>query len=641
MGKFRANTQNVRFLVLGALVVIVTGTPGRLRSQTPRELTTVRDIRALTSFQSARARPVRLRGIVTVSSDWKNSFFFQDATAGIEIERASDFPQVQPGELVEVRGVTGPGEFAPTVTAESVTLLGKGKLPPARLTGLDKLAGGKQDSQWLAIRGTVRSAAVRSIWDRPVLLLEIDLGQGNLVSVHILNFSGSDWRNLPASTVTVRGVCGTAVNNRRQFTGLRMFAASLRDVKVERAAPANPFDLPLRPLSDLLQSENRAGAISRIKVRGVVTYAEPGQGFYIQDGNEGVFVQSGQAFPFALGSQMEVAGYPAVGRYSPTLVDAEFRVAGPAHPLAGLSQPASAMIEPDENGLPSAPFDAVLVQLKGRLLEVVPGADEVMLLLRDGATVFTARLPRPNPHRQPLEVGSLLSVTGVCSAKANEAHEVRSFELLLRSPTDLVVLERPFWWTPTHAGWVAGFLVVVIFVMSGWLAIVRRHDRLRAMAFTDHLTGLYNRRGFFLLARHQWQLALRNNASLLLFYFDLDLFKEINDSLGHKIGDQALRDCAAVLRECFRSTEIIARMGGDEFAVTIEGATPDSRAMLEQRLAEIVERKNNEPGQPYKLSLSVGALLCDPSMQDLSIDDLLAKADSRMYRQKRNHRKKM
>jgi len=232
-------------------------------------------------------------------------------------------------------------------------------------------------------------------------------------------------------------------------------------------------------------------------------------------------------------------------------------------------------------------------------------------------------------------------LTGVCSAKANEAHEVRSFELLLRSPADLVVVERPFWWTPTHAGWVASFLVAVIFVMSGWLAISRRHHRLRTMAFTDHLTGLYNRRGFFLLAKHQWQLALRNNASLLLFYIDLDLFKEINDSMGHKVGDQALRDCAAVLRECFRSTEIIARMGGDEFAVTIEGATPDSRAMLEQRLAEIVERKNKAPGQPYELSLSVGALLCDLSMQDLSIDDLLAKADSQMYRQKRKHRKKM
>jgi diguanylate cyclase (GGDEF)-like protein len=641
MGIIRANIQNVRLLVLGVLVVIAAGAPARLRSLAPRELTEVREIRALTPQQAAQARPVRLRGIVTVPSGWKNSFFFQDGTAGISVDRSQASPQVQPGQLVEIRGVTGPGGFAPVVIAASVRVLGKGTLPPARRFESSELASGKQDSQWLAIRGIVRSAAVRPILDRPVLFLEIDMGGGNLVSVRVLNFSGSDWSHLPASTVTARGVCGTDFNDRRQFIGLRMFVASLGDIKVEQPAPADPFDLPLRPLSGLMRFENREGAISRIKVRGVVTYSDSGQRFYLQDGNEGVFVQSTQAFAGALGSPMEVVGYPAVGRYSPTLVDAVFRVEGAAHPLAGLPQRASAMIALDENGSPSAPYDAVLVQLKGRLLEEVPGTDEDLLLLRDGATVFTARLPRTNPHRRTLEVGSLLSLTGVCSAKANEAHEARSFELLLRSPADLVVVERPFWWTPTHAGWVAGFLALVILVMSLWQAIVRRHERLRALAFTDHLTGLYNRRGFFLLAGHQWQLALRNNTSLLLFYIDLDHFKEINDSLGHKVGDQALRDCAAVLRECFRSTDIIARIGGDEFAITTEDASPESRAMLEARLAEAVAQKNNEAGRSYKLSLSVGVLMCDLPMQDLSIDDLLAKADSQMYRQKRKHREKM
>jgi diguanylate cyclase (GGDEF)-like protein len=641
MGKFRADFQIVRLLALVVFASSAAGMPGRLLGQTPHELTTVREIRALTAAQAAQARPVRLRGIVTVSSGWKNSFFFQDGTAGISVDRSQGSPHVQPGQFVEISGVTGPGGFAPVVIAHSVRVLGKGTLPPARLFEPSELASGKQDSQWLAIRGIVRSAAQKIVWERAVLLLQVDIGEGNLVSVSVLDFAGADWSRLPASTVTVRGACGTVYNDRRQFVGLRMFVASIGDVKVERPAPADPFDLPLRHLDRLLRFGEQGGAVSPVKVRGVVTYSEPRQGFYIQDGAEGIFVQSGQMSPVAVDSQLEVVGYPVIGRYSPTLEDAVFRVVGAVHPLAGLPEEASRMIVVDQDGTSAAPYDAVLVQLKGRLLEEVPGTDEDLLLLRDGATVYTARLPRPNPHRRALEVGSLLSLTGVCSAKANETHEVRSFELLLRSPADLVVVERPFWWTPTHAGWVAGFLVLVIFVMSGWLAIARRHDRLRELAATDHLTGLYNRRGFFFLAGHQWQLALRNNMPLLLFYIDLDLFKEINDSLGHKVGDQALRDCAAALRECFRSTEIIARMGGDEFAVTIEGATPDSSAMLEQRLAEIVERKNNEPGQPYKLSLSVGALLCDLSMQDLSIDDLLAKADSQMYREKRKHRKKM
>jgi diguanylate cyclase (GGDEF)-like protein len=182
------------------------------------------------------------------------------------------------------------------------------------------------------------------------------------------------------------------------------------------------------------------------------------------------------------------------------------------------------------------------------------------------------------------------------------------------------------------------FLVLAILVMFGWITIARRQDHLRALSVTDHLTGLYNRRGFFLLAEHQWQVALRNNSSILLFFIDLDHFKQINDSLGHKVGDQALRDLADVLRECFRGTDIVARMGGDEFAITTGEASPEFRAAIEQRLARIVEQRNSLPGRAYKLSLSVGVLSCDSALGDLSLDDLLARADALMYRQKRQHK---
>jgi diguanylate cyclase (GGDEF)-like protein len=609
-----------------------------LQGQAAPELTTVRQIRALTPDQAAKGRPVRLRGVITVLSGYRNWFFFQDATAGISIERTTDLPPVQAGQQVELRGVTGPGQFAPIVTVDRVTVLGKGTLPPARVMGLDQLVGGRQDSQWLAVRGIVRSAVIKQIWDRPVLVLGIDLGQGYLVSARVANFSAADWKRLPASTVTVRGVCGTVFNGRRQFIGLRIFVSSLSDVKVESPAPADPFSLPLRSLAALSQFGDQGGATQRIKVRGIVTYDPPGQGFYLQDGRQGVYVDSDQASSLAVGSQVEVVGYPAAGHYAPTLDDAVFRVVGFAHPVAGLPQTAAEMVLADENGFPQAPFDALLVQLNGRLIEQVPGTHEDLLLLEDGETIFTARLPLSGNKRTELSAGSLLSVTGVCVAKADKAHEARSFELLLRSPADLVVIKSAPWWTPRHAWWVVAFLVFVILGMFGWLANARRQDRLRALAVTDHLTGLYNRRGFFVLAGHQWQLALRNRTSILLFYIDVDRFKSINDRFGHKEGDRALRDVADALRECFRSTDIIGRMGGDEFAITTGDASLESRAMIEQRLAGIIEQRNNAADRAYKLVLSVGVLKCDSSMQALAIEDLLAKADALMYEQKREHK---
>jgi diguanylate cyclase (GGDEF)-like protein len=639
MGKNLVDLGFVRMLAPVALALVMAGLPAQLAGLPSGELTTVRSVRALTPDQASQARPVRLRGVVTVLSGWKTSFFFQDATAGISVNRSSDSPAIQSGQQVEIRGVTGPGSFAPLIVAQSVTLLGKGKLPPARLFGLEQLAGGKQDSQWLAMRGIVRSAVVKPSWGRPVLFLEIDIGGGNLVTVRVHDFSETGLDRLPASTVSVRGVCGTVFNDKRQFVGLRLFVASLDDVHVEQPAPAKPFDIPIRPLDSLLQFGDRTGAIQRIRVRGIVTYSQPGRGLYLQDGTQGVFVQSGQSTPVALGSLLEAVGYPAAGRYSPKLDDAVFRVVGAAQPPAGLMESASAMIV-DKEGFPAAPYDSILVQLKGRLVEQIPGPDQDLLLLQDGATIFTAKLAQSGYSFRAPAAGSLVSLTGICAADADEAHEARSFELLLRSPADLVMLENAPWWTASRAAWVVLLLALVILGMAVWLAAVRRQALLHALTVTDPLTGLLNRRGFLLLAEQQWKLSQRNKTSLILFYIDLDRFKEINDLLGHKEGDLALQTVATLLRESFRKSDILGRLGGDEFAVAAIDAHPDARPTLEQRLARAVEQDNDTSDKPYQLLLSTGVLACDVTLATLSIEDLLAKADALMYEQKRTRKRR-
>jgi diguanylate cyclase (GGDEF)-like protein len=632
MGRRFAKSLRLRALV--SLLFAIAGAPGQFRGQRLPELTTVRAIRSLSPDQAGQARPVRLRGVVTVVSGWKSSFFFQDATSGIFVDRTNDFPQLKPGQFVEVHGVTAPGNFAPVVKTNNVTVLGTGKMPPARFLGLDKLAGGKQDSQWLALRGIVRSAVIEPSWGRLVLFLNLDIGAGNMIKVRVHDFWEAAWHRLPGATISVRGVCGTVFNDKRQFADLRLFVSSLEEVKVERPAPADPFDLPLRPLGRMLQFGDAGGFIQRVKVSGVVTYTQPGQGLYLQDGALGVYVQSRQAAPIALGSRLEVVGYPATGRYSATLDDALLRVVGMAHPLAGLVQTAAVMIV-EKNGIPAAPYDSVLVQLKGRLIEEVPGPDEEVLLFQDGTSFFfTARLPRSGPKRHVLAPGSLVSITGICLAKADSEHDARSFEILLRSPTDLVVLKNASWWTAAHAWSVVAILLLIVLGLVGWLAILGRQASLRVLAMTDHLTGLYNRRGFLLFAEHQWRLALRKKMAVVLFYIDLDHFKEINDSRGHKEGDLALQEVAAVLRECFRKTDLIGRLGGDEFAVTAVDTAPHSLAQLEQRLEKTLQQSNQKSNRAFQLSLSVGVLSCDDSLKASSIEDLLARADVLMYQQK-------
>jgi len=627
-----------KFFCLQTIVILtlaVAATPKPLQCQNSHELTTVREVRALAPNQASEARPVSLKGVVTVLSGWKSSFFFQDSTSGISVNRLSDSPPLQAGQEVELRGVTGPGMFAPVIVEHSVRVLGPGKMPRARLFDSGQLAGGKQDSQWLAIRGIVRSAVVKPAWGRSVLFLEVDMGGGTLVTARVHDFSQADLHLLPGATVTIQGVCGTVFNDKRQFVGLRLFVSNLDQVKIEKPAPADPFGIPVRSLGSLLQFNSGEGAISQIKVRGVVTYFEPGQGLYIQDGQQGLFIQTGQLTPVALGSQLEVVGYPASGRYSPKLEDAVFRVVGPPIPLAPPPHAASDMIVTND-GFSSAPYDSVLVQLKGRLIEEFPRANEDLLLFQDGTSVFTATLARTGQNHRALTKGSLLSISGVCAANADEAHEARSFEILLRSPADLVVAERAPWWTTSHAAWVVAILVIVVLAMSAWIAVVQRQAALHALTLTDPLTGIYNRRGFLLLAEQQWQLALHRHTGFLLFYIDVDEFKKINDALGHKEGDLALQSVAELLRECFRKTDIIGRLGGDEFAVTAIDAPENSRTVLEQRLAKTIQQINEKSDRPYHLSLSVGILICDSSLGVLPIEDLLGRADALMYEQKRN-----
>ena len=167
-------------------------------------------------------------------------------------------------------------------------------------------------------------------------------------------------------------------------------------------------------------------------------------------------------------------------------------------------------------------------------------------------------------------------------------------------------------------------------------------EKLRKLSLTDELTGLYNRRGFMTLAAQQIKIANRLKRQLILVSADLDDLKVINDSMGHKEGDQVLIDVTSILLKTFRSSDVIARIGGDEFiALQIKNPDEPYLSASTDRLHEIVANHNSQSGKPYKLSLSLGSVVYDPA-DAKSLEQLLAEADEKMYEQKKskNHKKK-
>ena len=158
-------------------------------------------------------------------------------------------------------------------------------------------------------------------------------------------------------------------------------------------------------------------------------------------------------------------------------------------------------------------------------------------------------------------------------------------------------------------------------------------EAVRLLSLTDELTGLHNRRGFFLLAEQQLKLATRLRTALCVLFIDLDGLKQINDLQGHETGDVALWAAANVLKRTFRESDLVARLGGDEFVVLAPG-NPDEWERLQHRLQDGIDQFNQQQEAPFQLSMSVGSHPYETG-ETRSLEDILALADQQMYEQKR------
>lgn len=162
----------------------------------------------------------------------------------------------------------------------------------------------------------------------------------------------------------------------------------------------------------------------------------------------------------------------------------------------------------------------------------------------------------------------------------------------------------------------------------------KAEEEVKRQSLTDELTGLYNRRGFFVLAEQQLRAARREGLEVMLLYADVDGLKEINDRLGHAAGDRALSTAGRLLAQCFRPGDVVARFGGDEFVVLAPDVSRARGAVLAERLRERLAGWSAAHPEHPPLALSIGMAWYDPALLR-TVDALLAEADSAMYARKR------
>ncbi|HZP17497.1 MAG TPA: EAL domain-containing protein [Terriglobales bacterium] len=435
-------------------------------------LTTVAAVRELDPERASDGVPVRLTGLITFNdSDW-HQMFLQDSTAGIYIRYSGDGTRLFQGQVVTVIGITNAGEFAPVIISPKFILHGPGKMPrPIPIAARDVFSGAL-DSQFVEVEGVVHPPRPGPIPKHMSFELYSSLGQ-----VHVSTGPGFQSeayvRSLEDATVRVRGVCGTLFNSRRQLVGFQLFVSSPRDMQVLEPAGPGPFQEDALPIANLLRFSARSNFNHRTKVAGSVTLLGDGF-FYIQDATGGLEVQ-GDHNGAKLADWVEVVGYASPGGYSPRMTDAMVRVVRSNVPVG----PERISPESAVDGR----FDSHLVTIEGRLLSAVHSLSGRTLVLYSEGRTFNAQLLSRESSGQspPLQEGSVLRLTGICSAQINMSttylllsQEPVGFRLVVRSPGDIEVLQAASWWTASRTLTALAILTTATCITFGWVGVLRR-----------------------------------------------------------------------------------------------------------------------------------------------------------------------
>jgi signal transduction histidine kinase/CheY-like chemotaxis protein/HPt (histidine-containing phosphotransfer) domain-containing protein len=448
-------------------------------SSLPSVLTTVRQVRALTTAEASRGYPVRIQAVVTFYDPMSFILFVQDRTAGIFVNCTPSHFDVKAGQVIEIEGTTNPGQFAPYLDRPRIRYLRKGAMPDAARPSIDRLVSGQQDSQWVELRGVVHAAFKRE--SATYLKVFGDIGE---FEAEVPGFAEAPVPSrIVDAEVRIRGACGTRFNDKRQYLGVRLFAPGLEYITIEEPAPEDPFSPVIQPIGGLMTFSSQDRAVHRVKIKGLVTLQRPGKGLFVQDETGGVYVETLQRTPVNPGDVVQVVGFAARGEYSPVLQNGIFEKVGSGE----LPQPANAT--PEE--ILSGKYDAQPVKIKARLLDAETNTAERIMTLRSGSYTFSATLPEGGDAEVvKLRPGSVVQLKGLVSIQPDTSVNPAvplSFRVFVSSLDDVEVVQSASWWTLGHTVWAISGLMLIILLSLAWAWTLRRRVASQTRLITHQL----------------------------------------------------------------------------------------------------------------------------------------------------------
>lgn len=433
----------------------------------PPALTSIAAVRALSPAAAAKGVPVRVTGVVTYANPAENDLFIQNDSGWIYVQPDKRYA-LTPGMRVTVDGKTG-ASYSTQIQATSIREAGRDALPQPAFLDYSQAVERENDCRYATLEGVVRSASYQTTLGSSLYLLRTEVN-GKMVDIVVEEYPGFSPDRLLDATIRATGALGgTFDSTNDRIVSLRLNVASSDSVAIVAPGAELAGRHPI-PMGALLNSNEILRDRHRVFTAGVVTLYEPGEMMVVQDGDTSLLIRTRQMDPVRIGQPVEVTGFLTTVDGVAGLDPGQFRVLPGEKPVT----PHSVTFEQAMTGL----YANRLVTIEGEVLSQTRESHMDTLILRSGDQVFEAVYRKATGAPDPFpayERGEQIRATGVCLVHLRGFWgAVESFQIHVRSPEDIVIVQAASWFTLEHLFYLISALFVVLLIAVAWGMGMRR-----------------------------------------------------------------------------------------------------------------------------------------------------------------------
>jgi diguanylate cyclase (GGDEF)-like protein len=444
-------------------------------------LTTLHAIHSLTKAEARQGLPVAFEGTVTYYNSSDVDLFVQDGGEAIYVETKRN-EDISPGDRVLVHGKTR-DSFSPDVLSHTVTVLRHGTLPKPVAANFEQMIRAQLDCIWVSLNARIRSADVGNFGSMHGIYLKL-LMDGGVVDATVVGTDAGNLKELLDAEVEVNGVVSGKFDSKMQLVGILLEVPSLANVKILRRAPVSPDSLPFTPMNQVLSSYFENDLTHRVRVRGTITYYQPGSTVVLQNGATSLWISTHSSYPMRIGDAANATGFPDAQEGFLTLTDGEIQDTNNFEPV----QPKPAtwhQLATWNSGDPDG-YQSDLVSFEGQVVAAVREQLQDEFVLRSDGKLFTAIYRHPPGGRRlrpmlHIPDGTTVRVTGICTAvqatSIDPTEQEVPFNILLRSFEDISIVARPSLISVHNLMLMVGFLLTLLMAAGVWAWLAERKVR--------------------------------------------------------------------------------------------------------------------------------------------------------------------